>query len=82
MTQHLKRLAATTGLVALATVGFGSVAASAAQVGDYFEIMVPVPATGTPSPAYDPCPSGYKGAIVGVDWQNGTGYRVYGCYKL
>lgn len=34
-----------------------------------------------PEPAFDPCPVGYYGVIVGYDDSNSTGRRVYACVK-
>ena len=80
MTQHVKRAAVVTGLAALVSMGLGTATAHA-EDSPSFLVAIPV-TTQVPQPAYDPCPAGYKGAIVGVDYQNGTGYRVYGCYKI
>lgn len=64
----LKKITVTVAFSALATVGLGTTSALASAA--------------PPEPAYDPCPAGYWGAIVGYDDSNSTGKRVYACIKL
>jgi hypothetical protein len=79
MTQHVKRFAVSALLVGLATGGMGSVSAFASTPDVFF---VSVNSAQPPTPAYDPCPAGYRGAIVGYDQDNTTGKRVYACTKI
>lgn len=76
--QLLKKTAATFAIAALTTVGLGTTSASAAEP----EFYATADATTAVEPTVDPCPTGYAGIIVGFDDSNGSGKRVYACYKL